>query len=143
MGDHKDVLIADVDCTAEGESLCSEVGVEGYPTIKHGDPADLQDYEGGREWDDLEEFASKLGPSCSPKNLDLCNDEQKAKIAEFTGMKDAEIEDFIQKKEDEKKKIEDDFEKFVEGLQSQYEEGEKKKKADLAAVKDSVMGMAK
>ena len=43
------VFIADVDCTAGGNSLCGDVGVIGYPTIKHGGPADLQDYEGGRD----------------------------------------------------------------------------------------------
>ncbi|OLQ03763.1 Type-2 histone deacetylase 2 [Symbiodinium microadriaticum] len=39
-----DVLIADVDadCTAGGKSKCEEVGVRGYPTIKYGDPDDLQ-----------------------------------------------------------------------------------------------------
>jgi len=141
--DSKDILIADVDCTAGGEDLCQEVGVEGYPTIKHGDPADLQDYDGGREMEDLEEFAAKLGPSCGPKNMDLCSDEQKAKLGEFTSMSDAQIEEFIEKKEAEKKKVEEDFEKFVEGLQTQYEDAEKKKKKDLAAVKDSGMGMAK
>ena len=41
-------LVADVDCTAAGESICSKVGVQGYPTIKYGDPNDLKDYNGGR-----------------------------------------------------------------------------------------------
>ena len=30
-------LVADVDCTAAGESLCQEHGVKGYPTIKSRD----------------------------------------------------------------------------------------------------------
>jgi len=141
--DSKDVLIADVDCTAGGEELCQEVGVEGYPTIKHGDPADLQDYEGGRELEDLEKFAAELGPTCGPNNLDLCDAEKKAKIAEFQAMSADKLQEFIDSKEEEKKKVESDFEKFVEGLQSQYEEAEKKKKADIAAVKDSGLGAAK
>lgn len=29
-------MIADVDCTAEGKSLCDEQGVQGFPTIKYG-----------------------------------------------------------------------------------------------------------
>ena len=40
--DSPTALVADVDCTAAGEKLCSEHGVRGYPTIKYGDPADLQ-----------------------------------------------------------------------------------------------------
>ena len=44
-------LVGDVDCTAAGKPLCDSVGVRGYPTIKWGDPADLQDYNGGRDYD--------------------------------------------------------------------------------------------
>ena len=38
-------LVADVDCTAEGKPLCDAHGVKGFPTIKWGDPSDLQDYQ--------------------------------------------------------------------------------------------------
>merc|ERR1711924_170527 len=56
-------LIADVDCTADGKPLCETHGVQGFPTIKHGDPADLQDYSGGRDFDSLKKFAEEnLGP---------------------------------------------------------------------------------
>ena len=47
--------------------LCQvdDVGVEGFPTIKFGDPANLEDYEGEREFDDLAKFAKdNLGPRC-------------------------------------------------------------------------------
>merc|ERR1711982_206147 len=58
-------LVADVDCTAGGKDLCSTHGVRGYPTIKYGDPADLQDYKGGREYKDLDTFAQRSAP-CAP-----------------------------------------------------------------------------
>merc|ERR1719362_2627826 len=98
MAEFKDsaaVLVADVDCTADGQSLCEEVGVQGYPTIKHGDPADLQDYEGGREMEELEEFAATLGPSCSVTNIELCDAEKKAKIEEFQAMPADKLKEFI------------------------------------------------
>merc|ERR550532_1814877 len=79
--DSPTALVADVDCTAGGEKLCETHGVEGYPTIKYGDPADLQSYEGEREYEDLKKFAEEnLGPQCGPANLDLCSDAVKAKI---------------------------------------------------------------
>merc|ERR1711933_287498 len=56
-------------------------GIRGYPSIKYGDPDDLQDYKGGRSYDDLKKFAEGMGPSCGPANLDLCDDEKKAQIA--------------------------------------------------------------
>merc|ERR1712100_868418 len=89
MAEYKDsttVLIADVDCTAGGKDLCNEVGVRGYPTIKSGDPNDLQDYKGGRDFAALKAFAEGLGPACGPANLDLCDDAKKAQIEEFTAL---------------------------------------------------------
>ena len=52
-------LVADVDCTAEGEALCNDNGVQGFPTLKWGDPSDLQEYNGGRSYDDLKLFADE------------------------------------------------------------------------------------
>merc|ERR1712179_142405 len=81
MDEYKDSassLIADVDCTAGGKSLCEKHGVQGYPTIKYGDPKSLQDYDGGRDLASLKTFAGEnLGPVCGPKNLDLCDESEK------------------------------------------------------------------
>ena len=33
--DSSSVLIVDVDCTADGQSTCQRMGVQGYPTIKY------------------------------------------------------------------------------------------------------------
>merc|ERR1711966_226027 len=54
--------------------LCDANGVKGFPTLKWGDPADLQDYQGGRSLDDLKKFAEEnLKPQCSVANIDLCD----------------------------------------------------------------------
>merc|ERR1712172_460371 len=83
----KTALVGDVDCTAGGQSLCNEVGVRGYPTIKYGDPNNLEDYKGGRSFDDLKKFAEEnLGPTCGPANLDLCKEADAAKIKKFMDM---------------------------------------------------------
>jgi len=74
---HQSTLVADVDCTAAGQPLCEKVGVQGYPTIKHGDVSDLKDYQGGRDYDSLKDFADKnLGSQCGPAHLDLCTNEK-------------------------------------------------------------------
>merc|ERR1712066_384644 len=83
----KTSLVADVDCTAEGKPLCETHGVEGFPTIKWGDPSALEDYEGGREAKDLKKFAKEnLKPLCSPKNIDLCDEEKKKQIHDLQAM---------------------------------------------------------
>merc|ERR1711972_1132983 len=135
--DHATTLVADVDCTAEGKSLCEVVGVEGFPTIKHGDPSDLQDYEGGRDFSSLKQFADDLGPLCSPTNIDLCSEEKKAQIKNYVSMGATKLDEMISSKEAEVKKLQSDFDAFLEGLQKQYEEANTKKEADIKAIKDA------
>ena len=141
--DSKTLLVADVDCTADGEALCQEVGVSGYPTIKYGDPSDLEDYNGGRDFNELKEFAEKIGPPCNPANIDLCDAEKKKQIEEFMKMSPEKLEEMIKEKDEAMKTAESDFEKFVEGLQKSYEEAEKKKTQDIQDIKDSGLGLMK
>jgi len=85
-------LVADVDCTAEGKELCSTHGVRGYPTIKWGDAGDMQDYNGGRSFDDLKKFAEEnLGPQCGPTNLDICSEDVKKKLEVFMKMSEERL----------------------------------------------------
>lgn len=137
------ILIADVDCTAAGQPLCEKVGVQGYPTIKHGDPNDLQDYEGGRGIDELKEFAATLGPTCSPTNLDLCDDEKKSKILEYKKMGKVALEALIAEKEKELETVEETFKAEVKGLQEKYEGLQKTKEAAVKEVKESGLGLMK
>merc|ERR1712146_63130 len=111
----KTSLIADVDCTSDGgKAPCEEVGVRGYPTIKWGDASNLEDYQGGRTYDDLKKFAKEnLKPICSPKNPDLCDDAKKKEIADLQALSEADLDAKIAEK---KKAIEDAEEAFNTGL---------------------------
>jgi len=137
------VLVADIDCTAGGKSLCGEVGVSGYPTIKHGDPADMQDYKGGRDLSALEEFAGTLGPTCGPDNLDLCDDAKKERIAELIALGTEKRQELIKDGDKQIKDAEDGLEKTLESLQAQYEKAKEEKEATVKKVKDSGLGLVK
>jgi len=140
----KTVLIADVDCTASGKELCNDVGVRGYPTIKYGDPNNMEDYKGGRTFKDMKQHADEnLGPSCGPDNLDLCDDEKKASIEKFQAMSGADLDTFIAESATKMEKAETDFKKFVEGLQKKYEEENKAKDKVVEDIKNSGLGFAK
>lgn len=142
--DHATTLIADVDCTAGGKSLCDESGVRGFPTIKYGDPSDLQDYKGGRSISDLQKFAKEnLGPTCGPAALDLCDEEKKKTIEEFTKLGAEGREAKIKEQEEEMEKSESDFKAFVDGLQKQYTEASDKKDKDIEEIKNSGLGLMK
>merc|ERR1712139_364530 len=123
--------------------LCNEVGVRGYPSIKYGDPSDLQDYNGGRSLDDLKKHAATLGPSCSPQNIDLCDDAKKKQIAEFTALSSADREAKIKEQEAAMEKLDKDFTAFVEGLNKQYKEESEKKEKATADIKNSGLGLLK
>jgi len=100
-------LVADVDCTADGKSLCDKSGVQGFPTIKHGDPTDLKDYQGGRDFESLKKFADEnLGPQCGPDNMDLCSDTIKNKIEGYLAMSVDKLEGKIAKAQ---KAVEEDI----------------------------------
>jgi len=142
--DSKTALIADVDCTAGGKDLCSEVGVRGYPTIKYGDPSNLEDYKGGRDFDALKKFAEEnLGPTCGPANLDLCDADKKAQIEKFSAMSAADLQAAVDEKVKAQEKLEADFKTFVEGLQKSYTEASEKKDKDVEAIKSSGLGLMK
>jgi len=81
--DSSSVLIADVDCTDnEAQSVCTDNGVSGYPTIKYftqetGKKG--EDYNGGRDFQELEDFTKeKLARVCNPKTKEDCTDKEKA-----------------------------------------------------------------
>jgi len=140
---HATTLVADVDCTTGGKPLCDKAGVRGYPTIKHGDPNNMEDYKGGRDFAALQKFAKGLKPSCSPAKLDLCDDETKAKIKELQAMSAADLDKAIKEKDDESAAAEKKFTDEVDKLQKKYQELQEEKEATLQAVKDSGLGLMK
>ena len=136
-------LIADVDCTApNNDVLCTANGVQGFPTLKWGDPEDLQEYQGSRSFDALKEFATaNLKPMCSIKNIDLCDDEKKAQIETYQGMSVEDLENAVEEKMVLIEDAEQNFEKEVEKLQQKYESLEKERSEAVAAVKASGLGL--
>jgi len=142
--DSKDVLIGDCDCTADGKGLCEEVGVQGYPTIKFGDPSALEDYQGGRDFDSLKKHAeTKLKPSCSPSNLHLCDDAKKAEIEKLQKMSASDLEAEISTKEKEISAAESNFKSEVEKLQAKYKALQEEKEETIKKVKESGLGLMK
>jgi len=131
-------LVADVDCEGEGKDLCEQHNVEGFPTIKWGDPSAMEDYEGEREYEDMNKFAEEnLKPSCSPANIDLCDEDKKAQIQKFQAMDEAVLLAEIEKVESEIKQASTDFDAEVEKLQAKYEEFEKEKEKKMKELKSN------
>merc|ERR1712139_365293 len=93
---------------------------------------------------DLQKFASEnLGPTCGPKNLDLCDDAKKAQIKELQALDPAELDKKIKEEEQKGKDAEKKFETEVDKLQKRYKELSEEKEATLEAIKASGLGLMK
>jgi protein disulfide-isomerase-like protein len=141
---HATATVAEIDCTAEGKPLCDSNGVQGFPTLKYGDPDDLQDYQGGRDYDALKKFCDEnLKPVCSPGNIDLCDDDKKAEIEKLQALSDDELATKIKEGEGKIEDAEKNFKDELEALQKNYEKLMKEKDAKIAEVKSSGLGLMK
>jgi len=137
-------LVADVDCTTEGNALCDANGVKGYPTLKWGDPAALEDYKGGRDYDSLKTFAEEnLKPIFSPSNIDLCEPDKKAEIEKFMTMPAADLDAAIAEKETALEVAESTFKDAVAKLQETYTGLMTAKEKAVEDVTNSGLGLMK
>merc|ERR1712071_509823 len=147
MEEYKDSetqLIADADCTADGKPICDANGVKGFPTLKYGDPSDLQDYQKGRDLDSLRKFIQEdLKPVCSPSNLDLCDDDKKKEIEALFALDDAALEEKISTESKKLDEAETKFKAQVEELQANYQKFMTEKEETEASVKASGLGLMK
>jgi hypothetical protein len=98
---HKTALVADVDCTGAGKSLCEKYEVSGFPTIKYGSPDELEDYHGAREYSALKEFASEKLRLCSPTHLDGCTAEKRKQLEGWLAMSSEQLQDEVKKIKEE------------------------------------------
>lgn len=131
------VLVADVDCIGDGKSLCEKVGVKGFPTIKYGDPSALEDYQGGRDADALNKFASELKPLCNVGTHENCDDDQTTVVTELKEFNVDDLESKVKAHDEEKETIEKTFASGVQELQAKYEALTKDKDISLGVLKKS------
>ena len=116
------VIVADVDCTSEtAKSLCEEHDIKGYPTLKRIHGSMVEDYTGGRSLEELKTYVEGLRPPCSPAHYDACTTEQLEQMKTLEAMdattrsaRVAEIDAVL-------KKAQDDMDKLVKRLRSEYE----------------------
>jgi hypothetical protein len=124
--DSPSVQIVDVDCTAAGESVCSKVGVSGYPTIKYylaDEPSKPKDYQGGRTYDDLKKFTEKtFKAGCNIETKDNCTDAMKTDIDELTGKSLDDVKAFLKSRQDEIKKAKDERWDYIEESKKKIKE---------------------
>jgi len=116
---HEEVVVAEVDCTTN-KQLCGKFNIQGFPTIKHGTTDNLEAYQGGRSFDDLNTFLQSLGPPCNVETHEHCSEEHKEHLKELKTMTKDDLEKIVHKEKTERETAESTFKKGVEELQKQY-----------------------
>uniref|UniRef100_A0A6V4RJJ4 Thioredoxin domain-containing protein n=1 Tax=Prymnesium polylepis TaxID=72548 RepID=A0A6V4RJJ4_9EUKA len=125
--DSPKVVIADVDCTAAGKSLCDKSGVRGYPTIKYYNPPDEEgeDYKGGRDLPALIKFVeTELGPGCSVDAKENCSAEQLEKLDEYIKMDATERSTKLESMKTAMAEAEEAHNELLKKLQATFKESQ-------------------
>ena len=142
--DNADQLVAEFSCVGEySKTHCDTLVFSDSVTFKWGDASDLQDYQGGRDYNAFKAFVEEnLKPMCSPKKIDLCDD-NKAEISKYQGMSAADLDAAITAEETKLEDAESEFKAAVQQLQDKYQALNTEKDDTLAAVKASGLGLMK
>lgn len=119
-------LVAEVDCTDEeggGQALCEDFDVQGFPTIMYGDPSSPETYEGGREYDDLAEFAKEniSKANCGLANIDLCPEDVKTIVLDLQTKSIEDLQAVVTDVDAKLKENEAAYEAQLEELNDTYE----------------------
>lgn len=123
-------VVADVDCTSGGKSLCQRFEVNKFPSIKWGDPSTMEKYTGERDYDSLKKFAfESLKPKCSPVHQDRCGQKEKSLLAEFMALSEDELSERIEEGNQKIKEAEDTFDGETNMLHVEYDQLQERVKA--------------
>jgi hypothetical protein len=134
-------LVAEVDCTSSGgKPLCNYLHIESFPTLKFGDPYDLEDYDGNRSFQELDAFAvANLVPVCSVDHLDLCEPELKQRLQEYSNMDESKLKALMVQEEAKMEKAEKEFQQLVDSLSEKYEAAERERRKVIDEVMNGVL----
>lgn len=131
--DHSSVMIVDVDCTADGQSTCQRMGVQGYPTIKYFMAGDKKgnDYQQGRDFNSMKQFAeSKLNkPTCDAASKKGCAKNEVAFIEKHEAKSSEEIAAVLAEKADELKALKKEKSEAEADLKAKQKDWKKKEGA--------------
>lgn len=150
----RSTLIAHVDCTAGGQSICGKYGVQGYPTLKvfknkSGGSKNGEDYNGARDYNGLKRYveANLAGPECSLEDKEGCEKDELKILEESEAMSVAdrrakikELEEEIKKKKNEAKQLEKDVKEMGKTLTIVKLGGEKPDKVEQLLSDDEFRG---
>jgi protein disulfide-isomerase-like protein len=136
------VSIADVDCTESGKDICKKHDIKGYPTLKTFWGNYGSDYKGGRNFEELDNFASQLKPPCSNNNPEYCSDTQLDELSIYNSKSEKELKSLVSELEENIKYAKNKNEELLKSLQEQFLD-DKKKVDELESVSNEKINIIK
>jgi len=119
--DSATVVVAESDCTAKGKKLCETHGIKGFPSIRFGDPSNLEEYKNGRDFGSLSDFAAGLLPPCNVNSLENCDEQQIEDISELGLLTEEELQVRVSEYDQSVTEINAVFKDAVSELQKTYQ----------------------
>tara|TARA_B110000008_G_C16958760_1_gene559287 strand:+ start:1133 stop:1762 length:630 start_codon:yes stop_codon:yes gene_type:complete len=115
------VIIADVDCTADGKPLCEKYDIKGFPTLKSFWGKSSEDYKGGRSYNDLIQYANNLKIPCNIKNKNACTKEETEELEKLLKLSDEKRRETFEKIKKDIKIEEENHDNLLKKLQEKFE----------------------
>jgi hypothetical protein len=133
----RDYLIVDVNCDLKGhKSFCSQNGAKGFPTLKYGDPGNLEKYEGRRDFDSLKMHVENvMAPICSPFNEGNCDEDQKALMKTYASMSVKSLDADIETAKEDIKKAHKEKKQAIKTLENDFAAYHKEKAGVISLMK--------
>lgn len=116
------VVIGRVNCDVE-QKLCERFEILGTPTLLYGNPHDLQEYGGDKDFASLNAWAKEvLVPYCSPDNIAACSESEKEQMDTWMNQLSLEeIDGMMQSVLDREEVVQQEFQASVQELQTHYD----------------------
>lgn len=130
-------VVAEVDCTGPGKSLCERHDIQGYPKLMWGTREKLEVYIGQRTYPAFKEFAdSHLGSSCGPGNLALCEESRRARLEKFMRQSPESLEKSLAVAEKQMKSAEMAFAMTERDMGQQIQAAMQKRDKKIKSIKE-------
>jgi hypothetical protein len=135
-------LVLGIDCTGTGEEICDFFGIEKLPSLMYGTLNDLQLYDGGRTFGELNKFASEnLGPMCSALHQDLCDKTTRNSFEQMMDMSTNELEAMVMDREKRMSEVQEKFDLQMEDLQEMYATLDEERDSAMREIRDENGGL--
>jgi hypothetical protein len=118
--------------------------IKSFPTLMYGHPNSMEEYNGGRTYAELSEFAKEnLVPQCSPTDLDRCDTATRELLEEYLKMSKEDLHAMINVEETRLKEAKRKYKADLDELQKKHEEAAAARDEAIAAVREGGIHMMK